>query len=722
MGLTIMRVEKTFCRICEALCGLEIDVDEDSAKVLKIRPDKSHPISQGYVCIKGMGLGALHHDTARLNHPLKKNGDTWEHISWTQATKEIGERVRAIKTRHSARAIGMYAGNPTFFNFKNVLFVHDFLKALGSPNLFASHSIDVNNKLYTAMKVYGRSMVHALPDFENTNFLMCLGTNPVVSQMSFLSLPNSLAQLQAIEARGGTVIMVDPRRTETAKKVGNHCFIRPGTDVYLLLAMLNILANDYKPDLTKFRRYADGADAFLNIGAKWTPARCAKLTAIDENKIREIAKHYFEADGAALYMSTGVNMGPFGSLSYWLIQGLSLLSGNLDKVGGQIFYQGAFDALTLAEKLHLGGEEPDRTLHGNWSKVAGAFPSSALADEILIDHPDKIRALFIHAGNPVHSVPGNRLGKALEQLELAVSIDIYHNETAQYADYILPATDMLERSDYPISWTDLRAKPWAQYSDRVVAAKFERREEWEILSDLAIACGASPLNLSACGILAHINHGLGKVSKKLRITPDFILGQIIRQGRQITLKQLKNSPQGLPLTPPVIGEFLGKRVPTPNKKMQLSPDALMQDIPRLDKMEAQLLKQTGLVLIGRRERKTHNSWMHNAPHIKHERSNYVTINAIDSHSRNIIDGDRVTISGDTGYTITLPVKVSDEIMPGVIAIPHGWGHKSSSVDHASAADGENVNIIIPGGRNHMEPTSGQAVMIGHSVELRKTNG
>jgi len=716
-----MHVEKTFCRICEALCGLEIEVEDKTENIIKVRPDKTHPVSQGYVCIKGMGLGALHQDPARLNHPLKKKGETWEKISWAQAISEIGEKIRAIKKQHSPRAIGMYAGNPTFFNFKNVLYVHDFLTALGSPNLFASHSIDVNNKLYTAMKVYGRSMVHPLPDFETTDFLMCFGTNPVVSQMSVLSIPNALGQLQAIEARGGTVIMVDPRRTETAEKVGDHLFIRPGTDIYLLLGMLHILAEDYRPKLSQFEAVAEGVETFLDIGAKWTPARCAKITGIAEDKIRAITKQYFEAKGASLYMSTGVNMGPFGSLAYWLIQGLSLLSGNLDKPGGQVFYQGAFDAIALAEKLHLGGEEPDRTLQGNWPKVAGAFPSNALIDEILIDHPDKVRALFIHAGNPAHSIPGHRLGKALEQLDLIVSIDIYHNETAQYADYILPATDMLERSDYPISWTDLRSKPWAQYTDRVVAPKFERREEWEILSDLAIACGTSPLKLNSCGTLAYINHYLGKVSDNLKITPETILSQILRQGKQVTLKKLKDSPQGLPLAGPQPGEFLGKRVPTPNKKMQLSPEALMTDLPRLETVETQLLKQEGLVLIGRRERKTHNGWMHNSPHIKHMKSNLVTLNPIDSSARNIIDGDRVTIVGN-GNEITLPVRVSDEIMPGVIAIPHGWGHGQSGVQHARVTEGENVNQIIPGGTEHMEPTSGQAIMLGHRVEVRKTNG
>jgi formate dehydrogenase len=651
---------------------------------------------------------------------LKKVGNSWQQISWPQAIEEIGAKVKALATTHSPRSIAMYAGNPTFFNFKSVMFVHDFLKSIGSPNLFSSHSIDVNNKLFTATKVYGRSMVHPIPDFDNTQFFMCLGSNPVVSQMSFLLIPNALGELQKIEQRGGKVVIVDPRKTETAEKVGEHVFIRPSSDVYLLLAMLNIMAAQYLPDLDQYDYAATDIEAFIAIGKEWTPERCAELTGISALSLRELARQYFTADGAVLYMSTGVNMGPFGSICYWLIQGLSLLSGNLDSKGGLIFSQGPFDAVQLAEDLGIGGEEGGRTLQDGWGKVASCFPSNALADEILIDHPEKIRALFVLAGNPVHSIPGNNMPAAMAELELVVSIDIYQNETAMYADYILPATDMLERSDFPISWTSLRATPFTQYTKRVIAPKFERREEWEILSDLAIACGASPFALTTCNALAHINRWLNWLPGDLRLTPDHILALLLRKGGRTTLKQLRDAPQGVPLPAPPVGLFLGVQVPTIDNKMQLAPVALMEDLSRLDDIAQRLLQQQGLVLIGQRERKTHNSWMHSSPFIKHKNSNAVLINPADALARNVTDGDIVTLAGNNSE-LQLPVKITENIMPGVVVVPHGWGHAASGVASAQQSPGENINHIIPGGNDNIEPVSGQAIIHGHSVEVRKVS-
>ena len=709
---------KTYCRICEAHCGLDIDIDSNTETILKIRADKTHPVSRGYACIKGIGLDAIHHDSQRLNHPLKKVGNSWQQISWPQAIEEIGAKVKALAATHSPRSIAMYAGNPTFFNFKSVMFVHDFLKSIGSSNLFSSHSIDVNNKLFTATKVYGRSMVHPIPDFDNTQFFMCLGSNPVVSQMSFLLIPNALGELQKIEQRGGKVVIVDPRKTETAEKVGEHVFIRPSSDVYLLLAMLNIMAAQYLPDLDQYDYAATDIEAFIAIGKEWTPERCAELTGISALSLRELARQYFTADGAVLYMSTGVNMGPFGSICYWLIQGLSLLSGNLDSKGGLIFSQGPFDAVQLAEDLGIGGEEDGRTLQDGWGKVASCFPSNALADEILIDHPEKIRALFVLAGNPVHSIPGNNMPAAMAELELVVSIDIYQNETAMYADYILPATDMLERSDFPISWTSLRSTPFTQYTKRVIAPKFERREEWEILSDLAIACGASPFALTTCNALAHINRWLNWLPGDLRLTPDHILALLLKKGGRTTLKQLRDAPQGVPLPAPPVGLFLGVQVPTIDNKMQLAPVALMEDLSRLDDIAQRLLQQQGLVLIGQRERKTHNSWMHSSPFIKHKNSNAVLINPADALARNVTDGDIVTLAGNNSE-LQLPVKITENIMPGVVVVPHGWGHAASGVASAQQSPGENINYIIPGGNGNIESVSGQAIIHGHSVELSK---
>ena len=715
---------KTFCRICEAHCALEVEVDRASEKIIKVRPDKSHPVSKGYSCIKGVGLGELNQDPSRVNHPLKKVDGEWQRISWDQALEEIGEKVKSIKAEHGARSLAMYAGNPAFFNYKSILYLHDFMPALGSPNLFSSHSIDVNNKLYTAKQIYGYEMVHPIPDFDHTEFILCMGSNPVVSQMSILQLPNSLARLQAIEARGGKVVMVDPRKTETAEKVGDHLYIRPGTDVYLLLAILHHLVETRPLKLEAFEPYANNVDQLIAAAKPWTLARCAKMTGIAEEVIRQLATDYLNAKGAALYMSTGVNMGPFGSLSYWLIQGLSLLSGNLDVRGGMIFGKSALGHIEVSNTESTAAPRPgDRsadktTLKDGWPKVAACFPSNTLAEEIAIDHPDRIRALFVMAGNPVHSIPGGQLAKQMGRLELVVCIDIYKNETAHYADYVLPATDMLERSDYPISWAKLQPTPNAQFTDPVIAPRFERREEWQILSDLAIACGTPPDGNGTCFAWKGENR---EQAAAARGNPDNIIAALLAAGGKVTLDQLKENSQGVVLEETTVGDVLGVALPTADKKMQLAPPTIIADLPRLEAYERQQPSAEELLLIGRRDRRSHNSWMHGSPYIKQPDSNKVLMHPADAEARGIVDGQMVVVSGKTGDEITLPVTVEDSIMPGVIAVPHGWGHDGSGVERAAALKGANVNRVIPGGAAHVEPVSGQAIMVAVPVQIRSAD-
>ena len=708
---------KTFCRICEALCGLDATVLPDGE--IDIKPDKSHPTTQGYICIKGMSLGSLHTDPDRVNYPLKKTGDGWERISWKQAIKEIGGKTKALSRKYGNRCLGMYAGNPTFFNFKSILVAHEFMQALGSPNLFSSHSIDVNNKLYVRMKMYGSSVVTRVPDLKHTNYLLCLGTNPVVSQMSVFNVANAVGKLQDIEVRGGKVIICDPRRTETAKKVGNHIFIRPGTDIYLLLAMLHIFAKTQMPRPSDYTDVAKNLEACLKLAKKWSPSRVSELTGISEAQIHEMTQDFINADGAAIYMSTGVNMGPFGAHAFWIAECLLFLSGNLDRKGGVLFGDGPFDTLGLAQELGLGQEDEYATLKNGMKKVAGCFPSNALAEEIMIDHPDRIRGLFVTSGNPVHAIPGQDLEAAMKALELVVSVDIYLNDTAQYADYILPATDMLERTDFPMGWLTNQAEPHVQYTHAVVPPKFERREEWEIFQDLAVACGAPARKNGACNNLAHLNHWLGKIPfGDVRITPDKILKKLINDGSVISFDDLLANPQGVALPDYKENSFIGKRVLTDDGKVDFAPSTLISDLDRLD-VEAERMRNTdGLLLIGKRDRRTHNSWMHNIPYIKQPKTNHVIIHPADARARNIGEGDEVSLKGAQGGEINLPVLISDEIMPGVIAVPHGWGQKSKRQRKAYGLAGANINDVIPGGSTHMDKVSGQAIMLAHSVKVQ----
>ena len=713
------------CRICEAHCGIVVEVAGEGAdeRVVDVKPDRAHPVSKGYACVKGTSLAGLHHDPDRVDTPLKRVGERWEPISWAQALREIGERVRALRRAHGDRSIALYTGNPTFFSFQNIMFSAAFVEALGSPNHFASHSIDVNTKFHVSAELYGLPTVHPVVDFDRTRFVMVLGSNPAVSQMSVIQAPDALGHLRAVEQRGGRVVVVDPRRTETAARVGEHVFIRPGTDAYFLFSMLHVLVHEDGLDLAPARLVATGVDRFAAVAEPWTPERVADLTGIPADRIRELARAYRDADGAALYLSTGVNMGPFGSLAYWALQGLNLLTGNIDRRGGLLVPTGPFDTLKLAEVLGHGPGDPHRTIVSGWPRVAGCFPVAALAEEITVDHPERIRALFVSAGNPLHSVPGTELNAALGELDLVVGIDLYRNETIErFGHYVLPATDMLERSDFPVAWANLQPTPHVQWTAPVVAPAYERRAEWEIFSDLAVACGASPLGGTACNALPRLNALLARLPGERRITPDTVLALLLRWGGKVTLRALREHPEGIPLPATEPGTFLRRRVPTPDRLVRLAPASLLADVARLEAWADRFVPPDDgtLVCIGRRERRSHNSWMHNNPEITQPPANTVLVHPDDAAALGLVDGataEVTAVEAPGTAPLVVPVRVTEDVLPGVVVVPHGWGHRDSGLSRASALGGGNVNAVLPGGSSHAEPVSGQAIMLGHRVRV-----
>jgi formate dehydrogenase len=710
---------RTFCRICEVYCGLVAEVDD--GRVLALRPDRDHPVSRGYACVKGLGLGALHDDPHRLDHPLKRVGDVYQRISWDQAITEIGARVRTLVDAHGPRAVALYQGNPTFFSFQAVLMSSAFVEALGSPNVFASHSVDTNNKFHVSTAMYGLSLVHPVPDLDRMRFLMCLGTNPTVSQMSVLQVADATAALRGIVDRGGRVVMVDPRRSETVRKVGEHVPIRPGTDAYLLAAMLHVLTAELGADVDRVRAVASGVDEVLAVVAPWSPERATAVTGIPAETIRELATAYATAEGAALYMSTGVNMGPFGSVAYWLLQCLNLISGNLDRAGGLLVPEGAFDVLRLSAALGLGTFDEHRTTDGRWHRVAGAFPVAALADEITTDHPDRVRALFVTAGNPVHSVPdgSRRLVEAMRRLDLVVSIDLYRNETAALADYVLPATDMLERSDFTITHQVLQVVPHVQWTPAVVPPAHERREEWRTFADLAEASGTPLLGATAANALPRLNRLLRRLPGRPELTPDRLIALLLRWGRRTSMRELRRHPEGVLLPRSEPGTFLGRRVRTADGLVHLAPPELVADAARLDALEAELSRTDVLRLVGRRDRRSHNSWMHGNPRISQPAGgNTVLLHPQDAVERGIAEGDTIEVSSPTG-SVRLPCSLTEDVARGVVVVPHGWGHATSGHPRARSLPGANVNDVIPGGPAHMDPVSGQAVMLAHAVEVRR---
>lgn len=704
----------TYCRICEALCGLTVRVEGD--QIVEVAPDREHPVSKGFACVKGTGLGALHHDPDRLKFPHKRVNGQLVRISWEQAFAEIGDKLRALRKQHGPRALAMYTGNPTFFNYKSFFFAEQFVDALGTPNLFASHSIDCNNKFDVSQRMYGVATVHPVVDLSRVKFLMILGGNPAASQMSFIQAPNAIQRLKQITRRGGRVIVVDPRRSETAQQVGEHLSIRPSTDAYLLLAMLQVVIAEGLIARTVIDRFMRGFDSVAEAVRSFTPELVADTTGIPADAIRKLARDFATTDGAALYMSTGVNMGPFGSVAYWALQCLNLITGNVDREGGLLQAKGPFDLLAFTAALGV-GKRGRTTRDGRLHGVVDALPAAALADEILRPGADKIRALIVNAGNPVHSVPGDQLGRALDDLELLVSIDIYPNETSKHAHYVLPATDMLERSDYPLTTSLNQETPVAQFTERVVEPAYERKEEWEIFCELARASGAPWTKPTLCHVFSAVNRLWPKRARGTRLDPDRLLWLLLRVLGDVTLDELRASPHGKLLPPAQAGSLLGKRVHTQDKLVDLAPPAVLADLARVKSMQASLTKRDGsLVMIGRREKRSHNSWMHNHRGIEQPNGNTLLLHPVDAERRGIGAGDRARVSGN-GHSIEVGVELTEHIRPGVVALPHGWGHESSELTRAKALGGANANLLMPGGVAEIDPVSGQAIMVGHEIEV-----
>lgn len=713
----------TYCRICEALCGLEANFED--GEFVGLKPDKEHPVSKGYACIKGVSFANVHDSDNRVNYPLKRTASGFERISWKQAISEISEKTKSLKKKHGKRSIAQYMGNPSFFDAASTLLIPDFAKTIGSPNVYCSHSVDLNNKFYAGGLFYGLEELLPIPDLNHCDFFMCLGGNPVVSQMSVIGAPNAILKLKAIEERGGKVVIVDPRKTETANKVGEHLALTPRTDVFLLLGLLNALLqceDIIAPQREAIERHADRFEQLNLVAKQWPIERVSKVIGIEEQNLKTLFDKYLKAstkNGAVVYMSTGVNMSGYGSVCYWLVQAINFVSGNFDRKGGSFVPQGSFDFISLLLKLHKQRESEEKTLVDGWKKVSGFFPVGALPDEILADSPERIRSLFISAGNPCHSVPHPKWHEAMSQLDLVVVLDLFVNDTAKkYADYILPSTDMLERESWGLSQNMLQLDPFVHYTDSVFEVKYERRDDWEIYSEIASACGVEDRG-TALGLITTINSVVSKIPfLKWRVGPSQLSKTLTRK-TLANWNALRDSKRGIKLPEHVYGKFFD-RWPS-SMRLNLAPQPLIDDLVRVEKLEVELLKnQEGdqFSLIGMRDRRTHNSWMRNNESIKTPEENSVLMNPDDASRLGVEKNATVIIATDRAQA-RFPAKLTKDVAKGVVAVPHGWG----DIDGAEDADtvnqkkqkGENINRLMA---PELEPGSGQAILTGQRVRVR----
>lgn len=724
-----MTTHATFCRICEVLCGLEVDVADE--QVVAIRPDPRHVATRGFACVKGLNQHHLYGSPDRLLYPLKRVDGRHVRVSWDQALREIGAKLKQLRADAGPDAIAMYVGTAAGFGVLHPAFASGFMQGLGSRSMYSSATQDCANKFAVAQHVYGFCFTQPFPDLDRTNCLIVVGANPAVSKWSFLQVPNPIATLKGLAARGAKLFVVDPRRTETAKVAGEHVFIRPGTDVFFYLAFLHELVRTGGVDRARVAAHMTGLEEVVRLAQPWTPERAAAVTRIPPEKLRELVTAYREANGAALYCSTGVNMGGNGALAFWLQEVINAISGNLDRAGGTLVGKGLIDFPRFGKKAGV-LTSAARSRIGDFAAVNDGFPGGLLADEILTPGDRQVRALFVTGGNPLLTMPNSeRLRRALEKLELLVCLDIQLSETASQADYVLPCTSPLQRPDLPFIFPlmlGLQRRPYLQATRPVIAPQGEQRDEATIYVDLARAAGApifgSKLAQRSFEAMRWA-HSKRHPHAQPALPQEAMLSLLLRLTGQGSFSALAEARHGRLRAPHGSEDFLGARVVTDDGKIHLAPAPLL--VQARDRLEAdfnaELARPDGLKLITRRAVATHNSWTHNhAPFVAGDRnSNYLYMHPDDMQTRELVDGELVDVRSATS-AVRVPVRALADLMPGTVALPHGWGHQRAGQTVARATTGVNVNLLAADGPEQLERVSGMAHLTGIPIEVRRAAG
>jgi len=535
----------TSCRICEPLCGLVATVQD--GELVKLRPDAEHPLSRGFACPKGIAMAAVQNDPDRVTHPLRRRPDgSFERVSWDDALDDIGTRLRSILALHDPSAVGWYLGNPSAFSYSHPIWVKGFMDAIGSPNLYSAGSQDVNNRFVASQLLYGSPLVVPIPDLGRTNFLLIVGANPLVSHGSVLTAPRIKDSLNQIVARRGRVVVVDPRRSETARAF-EHVAIRPDGDAWLLLSLLQVIFEEGLEDAAALSRQSRGADILRGVVAGHPPEATEAHTGIPADRARQLARDLGTAERAAVYGRTESCLGRHGTLVSFLLDALNVVTGNLDREGGAIFGTGPIQLEDLLHRIGADSYGKFRSRIGDFPDVLGQFPASVMAKEITTPGQGQIRALFVSSGNPVLSVPnGKELERAIEQLELMVAIDLYVTDTSRHADYVLPATTFLEREDFPSAFLTFNTKPFVQWTEAVLRPRGEARQEWEIIEQISRRIGTTPASawpLRALGRLGLRISPRRLIDLGLRLGPRGDLFGLRRGG--LSVVQLRRHPHGI---------------------------------------------------------------------------------------------------------------------------------------------------------------------------------
>src|SRR5687768_1462518 len=686
------------CNICEAICGIEISVEADGS--LDIRGDHEDPFSRGYICPKAVALQDIYYDKNRLKHPVRRTADGWKRIGWNEAFDLVAHNLKRIQSQHGRSSVATYLGNPNVHNSGAMLFAPGFIRSLHTRNRFSATSVDQLAHHLSAYLMFGHQLLLPVPDVDRTRFFLILGANPAVSNGSLMTAPGMNRRLREIRERGGKVILIDPRQNETARLADRHLFIRPGTDVLLLLALLHVVFDEHLTRLDQLAPFTKGVETIRDLVAEFSPEQVTAITGIDATEIRTLAREFAAAESAVCYGRIGVSTQEFGGVCQWLINVLNVVTGNLDRAGGAMFTLPAFDPVTAPQSVSPRGS------FGRWhSRVrklpefAGELPVAALAEEILTEGPGQIKALVTVAGNPVLSTPnGRELDRGLAGLEFMASIDFYINETTRHAHIILPPTSPLERGHYDLAFNVLAVRDTTKFSPALFPPDKDARHDWEILLELETRLNAGLFS----GVKGKVIKHFGKPERILDIGLRFgpYGARINPFSKGLTFRKVRKAVHGIDLGP--LKPCLPGRLRTSDKHIELAPAMLVQDVERVRDWQREHLTRKAashsangngeLLLIGRRQLRSNNSWMHNSERLVRGKPQCtILMHPDDASHRQLTKGASVRVRSRVG-AIVLPLEISDEMMRGVVSIPHGWGHDRAGNQLEVAQEHAGVSI------------------------------
>jgi anaerobic selenocysteine-containing dehydrogenase len=698
----------TACNLCEAICGLELTLTD--GRVTAIRGNPTDPLSRGYICPKGVALADVYDDPDRLRRPIVRRVSTgsttetsWEEVSWDDALDLVADRLAATINEHGPDSVGVYLGNPNAHALASATHALPFVKSLRTHNRFSATTVDQAPHQLVSWQLFGHQLLIPIPDLDRTSYLLVLGANPMASNGSLMTAPDFPKRARAIQDRGGRIVVLDPRRTETAKIADEHHFVRPGSDVVVLLAMLRTLLVE---DLARPPAYVDGIERLRELVDPFTPALAEEVSGLPAQVIERVARELAAADGSAAYGRVGVSTTGFGSLCHWAIDCLNLLAGHFDRPGGVLFPEPAVDVVGR-RFVGTGHYDRYRSRVRGLPEYGGELPAAAMREEIETSGRGQIRAFVSLAGNPVLSTPdGSGLGRAFDSLDFMVAVDIYLNETTRHADVILPPTTTLERDHYDLVFHTLAVRNTARFSSAVFAKPEGSRHDWEIYRDLT---GRLEKRLVRRG------GRRARLTRRARLStsPTAQLALLLRTGRRVSLRRLRAHPEGVDLGP--LRPTMPGRLQTEDHRIDLVPSLLVGDLDRLRRWLDDR-PDDALVLIGRRHKQDNNSWFHNTTRLTRGKPRHqLLMHPGDLAARGLADGALVTVASRVG-SVRVEVAATDDMMPGVVSLPHGYGHQvgGTRLRNATKVAGASINDLTD---PELLDLSGNAALSGVAVTV-----